>query len=296
MRKFSLLLFSILVVPFLFLGCGQKEGSKVEREANKVKVVVSINPLKEFAEAIGGDKVEVTSLVPENMEPHDFEPKPKDLEGLMKSDIFVYNGLGMEEWLDQVKESVDSEKVLFIDSSSKADVLKQGNKVDPHLWLSLKEATKQAENIKNALVEKDSANKDYYEENYNKFKNALDELYKEYEPKFTTATNKDFVTSHAAFGYLCREFGLSQKSIADVFGESEMLPRDKENLIKYCRENNIKTIFSESSLSQKDAESLASEAGATVEAIYTLETKEKDMSYLEGMRYNLEKIYESLNK
>lgn len=293
MKKISLALASILVIPFLLLGCGSKEEVV---DTNKINVVVSINPLKEFTEIIGGDKVNVTSLVPENMEPHDFDPKPRDIEALSKSDIFVYNGLGMEDWLDQVTSTIKNDKVLLVDSSVKADVLKDGEKVDPHLWLSLREASKQGEVIKEALIEKDPENKGYYEENYNKFKTELEGLYNEYYSKFAATTNKDFVTSHAAFGYLCREFGLTQKSVHDVFGEGELTPQDTKEIINFCKTNNIKTIFSESSLSQVEAETLAKEANATVEAIYTLETKIENKSYIEGMKYNLEKIYESLNK
>lgn len=293
MKKISLALASILVIPFLLLGCGSKEEVV---DTNKINVVVSINLLKEFTEIIGGDKVNVTSLVPENMEPHDFDPKPRDIEALSKSDIFVYNGLGMEDWLDQVTSTIKNDKVLLVDSSVKSDVLKDGEKVDPHLWLSLREASKQGEVIKEALIEKDPENKGYYEENYNKFKAELEGLYNEYYSKFAATTNKDFVTSHAAFGYLCREFGLTQKSVHDVFGEGELTPQDTKEIINFCKTNNIKTIFSESSLSQVEAETLAKEANATVEAIYTLETKIENKSYIEGMKYNLEKIYESLNK
>ena len=277
----------------MLIGCGSEKGSTNDTD-EKVKVIVSISPLKEFTEVIGGDKVEVTTLVPDNVEPHDFELKPRDLEGLTKADIFVYNGLGMESWLDQVTAQVQDTKVKLVNSSENANVIDKDNKIDPHLWLSLKEATNQTENIKNALVEIDEENKDYYEENFKNFKNQLESLYKEYEEKFNSVTNKDFVTSHAAFGYLCREFGLNQISVKDIFGEGELTPQSTKEIIEFCKENNITTIFSESSLSQADADTLARDAGAKVEQIYTLETKIDDMSYIDGMKYNLEKIYESL--
>lgn len=293
MKKISLFLISIFLLPIMLIGCGSEKGSTNDTD-EKVKVIVSISPLKEFTEVIGGDKVEVTTLVPDNVEPHDFELKPRDLEGLTKADIFVYNGLGMESWLDQVTAQVQDTKVKLVNSSENANVIDKDNKIDPHLWLSLKEATNQTENIKNALVEIDEENKDYYEENFKNFKNQLESLYKEYEEKFNSVTNKDFVTSHAAFGYLCREFGLNQISVKDIFGEGELTPQSTKEIIEFCKENNITTIFSESSLSQADADTLARDAGAKVEQIYTLETKIDDMSYIDGMKYNLEKIYESL--
>ncbi|MBS2905227.1 zinc ABC transporter substrate-binding protein, partial [Klebsiella pneumoniae] len=92
------------------------------------------------------------------------------------------------------------------------EVRKEGEVIDPHSWLSLKEAEKQAENIKDTLVEIDEDNKAYYEENYDAFVGELESLYNEYKEKFDNLSTKDFVTGHAAFGYLCRDFGLQQKS------------------------------------------------------------------------------------
>lgn len=273
------------------VGCTTKEK---QDNTSKLRVQVTISPLKEFAESIGGDKIEVSSIIPNGSEPHDFEPKPKDLEALTNSDVFIYNGLDMEHWLEPVLGTIKDKNVEVVNSSDGVNVIKTDEKEDPHAWLSLKEATKQAENIKDALVKKDSVNKEFYEENFKKLKNEFDSLYSEYEVKFQEIKNKDFVTGHAAFGYLCRDFGLTQKSIADIYGEGELTPKTLEELVNYCKNNNVKTIFSESTASSKESETLAKEAGAKVEKIYSLETKEDDKTYLDGMKYNLEKILEAL--
>ncbi|AYE34797.1 metal ABC transporter solute-binding protein, Zn/Mn family [Clostridium septicum] len=273
------------------VGCTTKEK---QDNTSKLRVQVTISPLKEFAESIGGDKIEVSSIIPNGSEPHDFEPKPKDLEALTNSDVFIYNGLDMEHWLEPVLGTIKDKNVEVVNSSDGVNVIKTDGKEDPHAWLSLKEATKQAENIKDALVKKDSVNKEFYEENFKKLKNEFDSLYSEYEVKFQEIKNKDFVTGHAAFGYLCRDFGLTQKSIADIYGEGELTPKTLEELVNYCKDNNVKTIFSESTASSKESETLAKEAGAKVEKIYSLETKEDNKTYLDGMKYNLEKILEAL--
>ena len=285
------------LIGIMLIGCGTKTEDNTENTANgKLNIMVSIYPLKEFTEKIAGDKAEVNCLVPENMEPHDYEPKTKDFEKLMKSDSFIYNGLGMEDWVDQVNETLKDKQVVIVNSSDGIDVRKEGNSIDPHSWLSLKQAQIQTENIKNTLVKLDEKNKDYYEENYNKFKEELDNLYDEYKVKFYKLDKKDFITGHAAFGYLCRDFGLTQKSVENLFGEGEPTPKQLEDLVKFCTENNIKTIFSESLGSPKVSETLASEVGAKVQPIMTLESKEDDKSYIEAMRYNLEEIYNCLSE
>ena len=168
MKKLLVKLSVLMILPVMLIGCSTKSGNDNE-QSEKVNVMVSISPLKEFAERIGGDKIEVSTLVPENAEPHDMDFGPKDLEKLMKSQVFVYNGLGMEHWLENVEGQIDKDKVKMVDSSTGADVRVIDGKQDPHLWLSLKEAAVQSNNIKNALIEVDPENKDFYEENYNKY-------------------------------------------------------------------------------------------------------------------------------
>lgn len=285
--KFGLL----LTLLMLFLGCSN---DKSEVDTDKVQIEVSISPLKEFTEAIGGDKVQVNTLVPENVEAHDFELKSRDVEEVMDKDLFIYNGVHMEHWLDQLKESISNSDVKFVDSSVNSNIIDEDGKEDPHLWLSLKEAQNQCKTIKDALVEVDSDNKDYYEENYEKYIKELEDLYNEYLPKFESLTSKYFITGHAAFGYLCRDFGLEQKSLRDLFGEGEATAKTYEELAKFCEENNISNIFSESSESSKEADTLANEINGQVISIYSLESSAEGKTYLEAMRYNLDKIYNGL--
>jgi zinc transport system substrate-binding protein len=122
----------------------------------------------------------------------------------------------------------------------------------------------------------------------------LEDLYEEYEAKFQTVTQKSFVTGHAAFGYLCRDFGLEQNSVEDVFADGEPSAQQLAELVEYCRENDVTTIFAEELASPEVSETLADEVGAEVETIYTIASAEDDKTYLERMEENLEKIYQSL--
>lgn len=287
-----------VITSIMLIGCGTNSDTKTTNDEGnkKVNIMVSVYPLKEFADKIAGDKAEVSCMVPDNMEPHDYEPKTKDFEALIKSDAFIYNGLSLETWVDQVKSVIGDKELRIVDSSEGVEVRKEGEVIDPHSWLSLKEAEKQAENIKDTLVEIDEDNKAYYEENYDAFVGELESLYNEYKEKFDNLSTKDFVTGHAAFGYLCRDFGLQQKSVENLFAEGEPTPKQLEQLVTFCKENNIKTVFSESLASPKVSETLAKEVGAEVVPILTLESNEDDKSYVEAMRYNLEEIYKCLSQ
>jgi zinc transport system substrate-binding protein len=296
MKKFLLKASIILMLPIMLVGCGTQSDKNINNGEEKVNVTVSISPIKEFTELIGGDKVKVTSLIADNVEPHDVDLKPRDFEKLTKSELFIYNGLGMEDWLEQVKEQISEDKIKYVDTSENGNPIKTDGKTDPHQWLSLKEAINQCNNIKNALEEVDPKNKTYYEENYEKVKTDFEELYNEYLPKFQSLEHKNFVTSHEAFGYLCRDFGLEQQALNDLFGEGELTAKKIEDLVKYCNDNGVTTIFSEEEDSQKEANTLAKEINGEVKPLYTLETKVEGKSYLEVMKINLEEIYNSMSK
>lgn len=296
MGKKLLTIFLGIIMATFFVGCQSAKTAENNKDNGKVDVVVSIEPLREFTEIIGGDKVNVKTMVPNGVEPHDFEPKTQDLLELNKAKVFVYNGLGMEHWVDKVLNTIENKDMKIVNASEGADILKEGDKVDPHLWLSLDGAKVEALNIKNALVEVDPENKAYYEENYKKFAEQADSLASDYKGKFDELTNKDFVTGHAAFGYLCREFGLKQVSVENLFGEGEITPQKMQEIVAFCKENNIKTIFMPELASEKISQTLANEVGGKIEKIYTLESNEDGISYLDAMRENLEKIYNALEE
>lgn len=316
---------AVLICLFIAVGfsaCGdtdkQGNGSTDAAEQSKLKVSVTFDAMKEFVEAVGKDKVEITTIIPSGAEAHDFEPKAQDLVGLSTANVFVYNGLGMEGWVEEALAATDNANLVVVEASKGADLIERETssedsgedagqeedseygeghshgKYDPHLWLGIKGAQTEVENIKDALVEADPANKDYYEQNCEDYLAQLEALYEEYRDKFQSVEKKDFVTGHAAFGYLCRDFGLEQNSVRDVFAEGEPSAQQLTNLIEYCKENNITTIFTEEMVSEEVSQTLADEVGAKVEVVYTMENAQDGMTYLERMESNLSKIYDSL--
>ncbi|WP_234120225.1 metal ABC transporter substrate-binding protein [Clostridium hydrogenum] len=290
---FSLIL---VVAIFSFTACSTATNSN---NSNKLKVVVSFNAMKELTYAIGKNKIEIINMTPNGTEPHDFEPKTRDILALQDAKVFIYNGLDMESWVDKTLKSIDNKNLIKVEASNGIKPIKNTSSnehgiYDPHAWLSLKAAEIESKNIKNALVKADPKNKNYYEKNYSDFKTQIDNLYDEYNNKFKNIKNKSFVTGHAAFGYLCRDYGLNQESVEDVFAEGEPSTKKLADLITYCKKNNVKTIFVEDMVSPKVSNTLAREVGAKVEKIYTVESKEDGKDYLQSMQYNLEKIYSSL--
>jgi zinc transport system substrate-binding protein len=287
--------------------CGNKNigtlgsgNNSFENGTQKLKVVASFNAMAQFVKAIGKDKVDVITVVPNGVEPHDFEPKPKDLTNISEAKVFVYNGFGMETWVNKTMQAVNNKNLILVEAARGLSPIKTSaqtedqSQYDPHTWMSLSYAKVEAKNIEDALIKADPSNKNYYTKNYDGFAAQLDALLNEYKTKFSALSNNSFVTGHAAFAYFCRDFNLKQNSVEDVFAEGEPTPKKLEELIQYCKQNNVKTIFVENMVSPKVSETLAKEVNAKVEKIYTIESEEDGKDYIQSMKYNLDKVYESL--
>lgn len=299
--------FLCLTVILCFSACNSDSSTDEETstaDTDTISVSVTFNAMKEFTEAIGGDKVTVSTIIPDGTEPHSFEPKAQDLVDLSEAQILVYNGLGMESWIDDAIEAADNEDLISVCASDGVtpitnedeEEIEEHGQYDPHTWLSLKCAEIEVGNIKDALVEADPDNASYYESNYDDYITELENLYDEYAEKFASVEKTSFVTGHAAFGYLCRDFNLTQNSVEDVFAEGEPSAQQLAELVQYCKDNDVTTIFAEELASTEVSETLANEVGAKVETIYTIASNEDDKTYLERMEENLSEIYASLTE
>ncbi|MGI5977972.1 MAG: metal ABC transporter solute-binding protein, Zn/Mn family [Oscillospiraceae bacterium] len=303
MRKTKLAALAVCLGLFLsFSGCAAdtKESASPDT-AGKLIVSASFDAPAEFARAVGGDKAVVSTIVPDGMEPHDFEPKAQDIRVLNKAQLFIYNGLDLEAWAQEAAEASGNAALVSVNASEGIDTIdavdeKENGRADPHTWLSLKCAEKQVENIADGFVKADPENAEYYRQNAEAYIQKLEALFEQYKPIFDAAPKKDFVTGHAAFAYLCRDFSIEQQSVEDVFANGEPSARRLVALIDYCRENGVKTVFAEQAASQEVSATLASEVGARIETIYTIESAEDGKSYLVRMDDNLRKIAASLNE
>lgn len=301
MKKRWGILFLVLSLAVSLLTACQSEPAQ-KADPNKIQVAVSFNAMKEFTEAVGKDKVQVTTLIPDGTEPHEFQPTPREIKAINHAQVLVVNGMGMEPWLDDAVKAADNKKLITVKAaqgvtpiilSDPAEKREHGDD-DPHTWLSLVNAQIEVQNIADALAKADPDNAQYYQDNAQAYKAQLQQLLAEYQSKFQQARRKDFVTSHAAFAYLCRDFGLEQKSVEDVFASGEPTSRSLATLIDYSKANHVKTIFVEEAVSTKTADTLADEVGADTKVIHTMESGEGDKTYLDRMKENLAEIYASL--
>lgn len=316
MRKFWNMLISGSLALFLLAGCSSTQNPPAtntdanQSQKEKLSVYASFYPMYDFASKIGGDQVNVVNMVPAGTEPHDWEPTATDITGLEKARVFIYNGAGMEHWAEDVLKSLQNKNLIAVEASRDIKLVEghhehedeakdaarkeehEDEGFDPHVWLSPLNAKKEMENIKNALVQADPNNKDYYEANYAKYAADLDALDKEFKDALSPLPKKDIIVSHEAFGYLCAAYGLNQIGIEGLSPDSEPDPARMAEIIDFAKAHDVKVIFFEELVSPKVAETIAKATGAETAVLNPLEGLSDEQQaagddYFSVMRQNL---------
>ncbi|EHB68574.1 metal ABC transporter substrate-binding protein [Paenibacillus lactis] len=303
--------------------------------AAKLKIKTSFYPMYEFTRQVAGDLADVENLVPAGVEPHDWEPTPQDMAGIADADVIVYNGAGMESWIDQVLDSVKDRDLKVIEASQGIEIMEgEGHShshdhgaegehshedehahdhgaegghhhdhggLDPHVWLSPALAIQQVRNIEQGLAEADPQHKDAYKANADSYVSKLEALDQEFKEGLKDSKRKDFITQHAAFGYLAKEYGLTQVPIAGLSPDQEPSASQMAKIIEFAKENNVNTIFFETLVASNVAETIAAEIGATTAVLNPIEglTEEdiaKQLDYIAIMRQNLQALQAALNE
>lgn len=322
-RFWRILLIGSLVL-FLLAGCGSAQNPPAgnskdgQGSGDKLSVYTSFYPMYDFASKVGGDKVNIVNMVPAGTEPHDWEPAASDVSGLENAAVFIYNGAGMEHWVEDVLKSLQNKKLIAVEAS-KGLMLMEGHhdhededenkeedkhseeeeEYDPHVWLSPLNAKQQMENIKNSFIQADPDNRDYYEANYTKYASDFDALDKEFKDTLSSFTKKDIIVSHEAFGYLCKAYGLNQIGIEGLSPDSEPDPARMAEIIEFAREHKVKVIFFEELVSPKVAETIADATKAETAVLSPIEGLSEEQitagdDYFSVMRQNLKELKAAL--
>ncbi|MDD3207432.1 MAG: zinc ABC transporter substrate-binding protein [Bacilli bacterium] len=246
-------------------------GCDVLESGDKLNVYTSFFVMEDLAKKVGGDYVNVTSIVPSGSEIHSYEPTTGDIRNLSQADLFIYNGVGLEHFIDQLKNAIDNPNLVYVEASENIELLSDEDHDDPHVWLSPLNAKKEMENIKRALVEVDAAHSSYYENRYQLFADKFDELDLQYQTLLSPGAGSYLVTGHAAFGYLANEYDLLPLPIAGHDSEQEPTQQDIANVINIVNQNNIPYIYAESLTPSDAVLTVLEETNAELEILYAIE-------------------------
>jgi ABC-type Zn uptake system ZnuABC Zn-binding protein ZnuA len=301
-RSGSVLVAGVLVAA-LAAGCSGRDEGPGAAQAGALWVVATTTQLADFAATVGGDRVQVTSLLQPGVDAHDYDPSPDDIDALARADLVVRNGVGLEDWLDDTIAGSGFQGGV-VDASQGVRLRRVGGETDPHIWQDPRNAQTMAANVERGLAEADPGDAATFEANLAAYTGQLRALDAEVERQIDSLANKKVVTNHDAFGYYLDRYGLELVgSVIPSFDSSaELSGRDIRDLVAKVRATGVKAIFSEATLPPKAAQTIAAEAGVKVvtgeDALYgdALGPPGSDAdTYLKMIRHNTATIVGNLS-
>jgi ABC-type Zn uptake system ZnuABC Zn-binding protein ZnuA len=228
-------------------------------------VVATTTQVADFARNVGGDRVQVTSLLKPGVDAHDYEPSPADIDAIARADLVLQNGVGLEEWLgDTIQSSGYTGPV--VDASQGIRPRQVDGEADPHIWQNPRNAQLMAANIERGLAAAEPEGAADFAAGLAAYTRELQALDAEVEWQVDSLANRKVVTNHDAFGYYLDRYGLELVgSVIPSFDTSaELSGRDIRELVAKIKQTKVKAIFSETSLPPEAAETIGREAGVKV--------------------------------
>jgi zinc transport system substrate-binding protein len=273
------------------VACGGDEPSD-----GRLEVVTAVYPLEEAASRVGGDRVSVVNLAPPGVEPHDLELTPRDLATIGEADLILYLGGGFQPAVeDAIASAATGVTVDVLAAVGERTPLLEDPRgelsSDPHVWLSPERYLEVVAEVEEALSSIAPAEAGGYRARAATWSDELRTLADDLGV-LRDCEQDLLVTGHEAFGYLAADHGLRQVGIAGVSPEAEPGPARLAEIRQLVEDEGVTTVFAEESLPSDAAETIASETGARVAMLHTIETltdeqREAGLGYEELMRENL---------
>ncbi|MBN4664179.1 zinc ABC transporter substrate-binding protein [Pandoraea nosoerga] len=264
----------------------------------RLPVGASFSILSDIVKVVGGDRVDVTTLVGPDQDTHVYEPTPADVARISGTKLFFVNGLGFEGWLPRlIKSSHYAGTLVTVTRGLKPrTMLDEGRTVaDPHMFQDPERVKTMVDNIAAALSQADPAGRAYYAERAKNYRGALDDLItwanKQLAP--IAPARRVVLTSHDAFGYLGQRFGIRFVAPEGVSTESEASARDVANLIRVIRRTGIRAVFMENISNPRLIQRIAHDAKVTVDGkLYSdaLSQNPEASTYLQLFQHNIRAI------
>lgn len=277
----------------------------------KLPVTASFSILGDLVQAVGGDRVTVTTLAGPNDDAHVFEPKPTDAKNLLHAKVLLVNGLGFEPWAQKLAKSAGYKGMTVSASQGikvrnmpeeKGHQHQHHDNVDPHAWQNPINVITYVRNIAAALIKADPAGTITYQQNtaaYVKELQALDQWTRTQLAPLTTKQRK-VITSHDAFGYFATQYQITFLAPQGVSTDAEPSAKEVANLIRQIKRDNIKAVFVENMSNPKLLAQLAKDTGVTIGPKLYVDAlsgpNEPGATYLKMMTYNVTQLVKGMHQ
>ncbi|MFZ5736817.1 zinc/manganese transport system substrate-binding protein [Rhodopseudomonas thermotolerans] len=291
---------------------------------DRIRVVASFSILGDFVRNVGGDRVEVTTLVGPNGDAHVYTPSPTDAKTIADARLVVVNGLGLEGWLPRLVQSSGGKATIVTatkgvkareadgdDDHDHAGHDKGGHdkgghahdhgKTDPHAWQSVRNAKVYVANIRDALIAADPAGADAYRANAEAYLGKLDALDRDVRAAVASipAARRKVISTHEAFGYFADAYGVAFIAPQGVSTESEASARDVATIIKQIRKDKVPAVFLENISDPRLMQRISAETGAKIGGtLYSdsLTAENGDApTYIDMVRHNIKTLTGALS-
>jgi ABC-type Zn uptake system ZnuABC Zn-binding protein ZnuA len=289
-----------LALALLLAACESRPASTQSGGTKKLIAVTTMTVLADLIQQVGGEKVEVKSLVPPGGEVHTYQPTPEDIKGVVQARVVFYNGIHLEEWLDETIRSAGKPDLPVVVLSEGLPVIQEsGEEPNPHLWLDVANAKTYVERIRDSLSKVDGANAGYYGDRAKSYLGQLDELDKWIQGEVATIpkARRKLVTFHDAFPYFAKRYGFALVGVVVSSPGKEPSAREGAALIRRIKRERVPAIFAEDQFSPKLMEVLAKDAGVRViTSLYddSLSSGPEANTYVAMMKYDVTQIVNAL--
>src|SRR3984885_10827016 len=269
------------------------------RAQEKIQIVASFSILGDFARNVGGDRVNVTTLVGANSDVHVYTPAPADAKKIADAKLVIVNGLGLEGWLPRLVQSSGS-KATVVTATANITPRKLGSDADPHAWQSVVNARIYVANIRDALVAADPAGAPAYRANADAYLAKLDVLDREVREAVTQIpeARRKVISTHDAFGYFAAAYGVAFIAPVGVSTDSDASARDIARIITQIRNEKIPAVFLENISDVRLIRRISAETGARVGGTLfsdSLSDEKGDApTYIELVRHNIKAMTSAL--
>lgn len=270
------------------------------RAADRLNVVASFSIIGDFVRQVGGDRVEVTTLVGPDSDAHVYVPAPSDAKRVAGAKLVFVNGLGFEGWLSRLVKSAGG-KATVVTTTTGVTPLKLGSEADPHAWQSVANAKIYVANIRDALVAANSASAEIFKSNASAYLAQLDALDREVREAIAKIPEgrRKVISTHGAFGYFAAAYGIEFIAPVGVSTESEASARDVAKIITQIRAARIPAVFLENISDPRLMSRISAETGAKVGGTLYSDslTGEKGDSptYIAMVRHNIKALTSALS-
>lgn len=268
--------------------------------AERLNVVASFSILGDFVRSVGGDRVNVTTLVGADGDVHVYTPAPADAKRVANAKLVIVNGLGLEGWLPRLVESSGA-RAQVVTASAGIAPLKLGTGADPHAWQSVANAKVYVTDIANALAAADPDDAEFFRGQAKAYLEKLETLDREVREAIgkIPPERRKVISTHNAFGYFAAEYGVQFIAPLGVSTETEPSARDIAAIIGQIRAQKIPAVFLENISDDRLMRRIAAETGAKLGGTLISDglTSEKGPAptYIDMVRHNIKALTSALD-